>query len=387
MPGATLPEKILFVDDEPEVINSFRRQLRGKLNIHAAGSGDEGLAKLDQLGPFAVVVSDLKMPGMNGVEFLSQVNKVAPQTVRILLTGYADVNSAVAAVNESNIFRFLTKPCPEDQLVKALVAAIKQYRLLVAERDILEKTLQGSIKVLSEVLAWVNPRAFGRASRIAYYVKEIGRALDYASPWELESATMLSQIGYLTLPHDLLNKVYRNQKLDEGEQALFRQHPSMAGELIGSIPRLDEVRSIITYQDKAFDGSGPPDDELAGKDIPLGARVLKVVLDFDSIVQAGSSKAKALDALQRTPHLYDPGVLAILEAVLGEEGRLDVFELGLYDLEPGMILGQDVLSLSGDRKLLAEGQSLSETLIMTLRNFNRALGVKEPIKVRVPLKK
>lgn len=386
MPKILLPEKILFVDDEPEVLNSFRRQLRGKFMVHSALGGAEGLNKVGSEGPFAVVVSDLKMPGMDGVTFLGRVKEQSPETVRIMLTGFADMENAMAAVNKSNIFRFLVKPCPEDQLIKALAAAIKQHRLVKAERELLEKTLQGSIKVLTDVLAMVNAEAFGRTSRVTHYATAIAHKLGYPTPWELETAAMLSQIGCLTLPSDLLARVLNGKKLDREEEKLFRQHPALAGELIKSIPRMDKVSRIVAYQEKAYDGSGPPEVDIAGDEIPLGARILKVVLDFDALVYAGTSKGKGLEALRRSAHAYDPRVLNALENVLGIEAKFDVRSVGIDELNTSMIVAEDVVPKEGGRKLLAKGQPLSTTLIMSIRNYNRAIGVKEPITVITPLK-
>jgi response regulator RpfG family c-di-GMP phosphodiesterase len=381
-----LPEKILFVDDEPEVLNSFRRQLRGKFNVRAAEGGEAGLETIRTEGPFAAVVSDLKMPVMDGITFLSHARQLCPDTSRMMLTGFADVASAIAAVNEADIFRFLTKPCPDDQLIKALVAAIKQHRLVKAERELLEQTLQGSIKVLTDVLGLINPQAFGRTSRITYYVTEMARVMGLASVWEIEAAAMLCQVGCLTLPEHLMTKVLKGAKLERGENKLYLQHPAIASELIKPIPRMEEVSRILAFQERAYDGSGPPEDsEVSADDIPLGARILKVVLDFDNHVYAGSSKGKSLEILKRSAHLYDPEAVRALEEVLGVEAKYDIVGAGIYDLKEGMILAEDVIPKSGGRKLLAKGQQLSSTLIMTIRNYNRAVGVAEPIKVIIPL--
>ncbi|MCB2188714.1 MAG: response regulator [Deltaproteobacteria bacterium] len=385
MAGAILPEKILFVDDEPEVLNSFRRQLRGKFNLAFAQGGEQGLATLAAEGPFAVVVSDLRMPGMNGITFLGRVLQTAPDTVRMMLTGFADAEAAIAAVNEGNIFRFLTKPCPDDQLLKALVAAIKQHRLVRAERELLEQTLQGSIKVLTEILGLVNPAAFGRASRIAHYVRELGKVLDHPSPWELESAALLSQIGCLTLPEDLLHKVLKGEALSREEKKFYREHPALASELIRTIPRMEEVSRLVALQEKGFDGSGAPVGGPSGEDLPLGARILKVVLDFDALTFSGHSKGRTLGLLKAAAQLYDPGVLIALEMVLGREAHVDLREARVKELNPTMRLAEDVLSRDGKRRLLAKGQHLTATLIMTVRNYHSALGVAEPIKVEVPL--
>ncbi|MFH1417727.1 MAG: response regulator, partial [Planctomycetota bacterium] len=136
-----MSKKILCVDDDPNILNAYRRGLRRLFEIETAEGGAEGLEAIASQGPFAVVVSDMRMPGMDGIQFLTAVKKRAPESVRIMLTGNADQQTAMDAVNEGSIFRFLTKPCPPEHLAKALTAGIEQYRLITAEKELLGKTL------------------------------------------------------------------------------------------------------------------------------------------------------------------------------------------------------------------------------------------------------
>ena len=170
--------RVLCVDDEPNVLAGLRRCLRGHFAVTTAVGGAAGLDALRAEGRFAVVVSDLRMPGMDGVAFLSQVRALAPDTVRVLLTGQADLEAAIASVNEGHIFRFLMKPCAPTQLLAAVDAAAEQHRLLTAERELLEQTLHGSIKALTEALALANPTSFGRATRLKQLVGEPEQLLD-----------------------------------------------------------------------------------------------------------------------------------------------------------------------------------------------------------------
>jgi DNA-binding NtrC family response regulator len=148
-----MTRRILFVDDEPKVLQAFERQLSDKFEVHTAAAPDLGLRILGEEGPYAAVVSDFRMPHMNGTQFLARVKQLTPDTVRLMLTGQADLNATIDAVNEGNIFRFLTKPCSAEVLAGALESALEQYRLVTAERELLERTLHGSVKVLSEVLS------------------------------------------------------------------------------------------------------------------------------------------------------------------------------------------------------------------------------------------
>jgi DNA-binding NtrC family response regulator len=195
---------VLCVDDEARVVEGLALHLRKDYYVHTALGGEEGLTKLKELGGVAVVISDMRMPGMDGATFLKRVMRQYPDATRILLTGETGRDAAVQAVNEGQIFRFLTKPCPPEQLKIALEAAVVQHRLHHAERVLLQETLIGCIKALIDVLAITNPVAFGRASRLKRLVMEFAEALNCKGFWQLEAATMLSQIGYMSLPVELV---------------------------------------------------------------------------------------------------------------------------------------------------------------------------------------
>ena len=140
--------EILFVDDDPDVLAGYQRSLRKDFKIDTALGGATALAQISSRAPYSVVVADMRMPGMNGIEFLMELERTAPDTIRIMLTGNADQKTARDAVNQGHIFRFLTKPCPQEELAFSLRAALKQYQLVTAERDVLERTLNGSARML-----------------------------------------------------------------------------------------------------------------------------------------------------------------------------------------------------------------------------------------------
>ncbi|MFN2354083.1 MAG: response regulator, partial [Desulfopila sp.] len=200
-----MTEKILFVDDEPHVLDSMRRQLRKRFQVITAPSGTEALEKIKHEGPIAVVVSDMRMPEMDGIELLSLIKELSPDTVRLMLTGNADQETAMEAVNKGQIFRFLTKPCPVSMLAPSLALALRQHRLITAEKELLDKTLKGSIKVLSDLLSFSKPAAFSAGVRIRSLVLEIAQKIDYKNSWQLEIAALMSQIGCITLPGEIMD--------------------------------------------------------------------------------------------------------------------------------------------------------------------------------------
>src|SRR5580693_8048611 len=165
-----MPAAVLFVDDEPHLLDGIARSLRAHFDIRTASSAAMGLQIVKGSGPFSVVVSDMRMPEMNGAQFLSKVREAAPDTVRIILSGQSDMQQTIAAVNEGNLFRFLSKPCDTQSLLAAIGMAVEQHELITAEKVLLEQTLTGAVNVLIEILSIVTPSAYSRARRLERYV-------------------------------------------------------------------------------------------------------------------------------------------------------------------------------------------------------------------------
>lgn len=372
------PEKILMVDDEINILQSFRRQLHGRFKVSIAEGPEKAQEVIKNDGPFAVVVSDMKMPGMDGAELLSWVRETSPETVRVILTGYSEMDNAIKAINQGHIFRFLTKPCEPEILIRTLVDGIRQYRLEMAERQLLEQTLSGSIKVLTDLLALANPVAFGRSARAARYVRMIVTEMELKDNWQYHTAAMLSQIGCLELPVDLLKRAYAGEDLSEVEERIYKYHPHSAVELLASIPRLESVCKIIEEQADYENYLCMNQDGSQN----IGACILKAVLDMDTLELKGMPKAEALAKMQKTRGVYHPDVLLALEMALGVEAHYVLREVGVADLTGKMILNQDIMR--DDQLILTKGQQLSRTLISALKNYHLASPLDEPIKVMTP---
>lgn len=378
-----MPQKILFVDDEQGILDSIKRQLRNKFVVETALGPKEGLAAIANSGPYAVIVSDLRMPEMDGIQFLARASAAAPDSVRIMLTGNADLNNAIQAVNEGNIFRFLTKPCETETLVRLLHKGIEQNRLVTAEKELLEKTLKGSINMLTDLLSMINPEAFGRSSRIREHALEVARSLGVSESWKVETAAMLSQIGCVTLPESLLKKCHEGLPLTDEEARLYESHPKIAADLLSNIPRIEDVAEAILYQAKGYDGSGFPADARKGPEIPLAARILKAVFDVDLLESRGVPKSSALVELRQRKGVYDAEVLSALEHIMGVRAEALLRDVLIRELEEGMIFAEDVMA-SGNRMLVSRGQEISQVMIRRLKNFARNMTIHEPLKVIVP---
>jgi response regulator RpfG family c-di-GMP phosphodiesterase len=377
-------KKILLVDDEPNLLAALQRALRTKFSIEIAVGGAAGLAMLQNWQEFAVVVSDMRMPGMDGVEFLTKVKEAAPDIVRIMLTGNSDQATAIEAINEGSIFRFLNKPCSPEHLAAALTAGFRQHQLITAERDLLENTLRGSIKVLTEILALADPKAFGHGEMLRDNMHELAAAMKMTDRWELEVAALLSPIGYVTIPAELLLKERNGALLSGEEQEMFRRIPAIGGSLLAQIPRLEEVAKILTYQGKCFDGSGHPDDEVAGAAIPQGARMLKILCDLADLEGAGKTHASALEQMRARRGWYDPQILELLNSpsVAAKLTKADPAKpslaLTFAQLRNGNVLRSDVVTRDGTLIVVA-GNRITPALMARLKNFSQLSGIKEPI--------
>jgi len=382
MPDET-PEKILIVDDDANVVAGIRRQFRKAFNITPATSGDEGLKRLKTEGPFAVVVSDFRMPGMDGIAFLAKVCEASPDSVRVILTGHADLDTAIHAVNQGHVFRFLTKPCDPDLFRRTLLAATAQYRLVTAERELLQRTLGGSIKVLTDILALASPAAFGRTVRTRERASRVAALLGVPDAWHVELAAMLSHIGCVAIRPETIEKVYQAKPLSPAETEVMERYPQIGHDLVANIPRLEKVAEIVAYQQKRYDGGGVPRDGVSGDEIPLGARILKAALDYDVLESSGLGRAEAFERLHERAGRYDPRVLAAFKELLSTEVEEEVWSVGLDDLRVGMVMVEDVRADTG-LLVLARGQQMTEPLLQRLRHFAQDVGIKEPIRAYVP---
>ncbi len=376
--------RILLVDDEKNILEAYRRNLCDEFDVEVADSGTSAIEKIENDKSFQVIISDFKMPKMNGVELLEKVRSLSPDTIQIMLTGQADLEAIINLINKGKIFRFLTKPCSPDDLVNNIKDAVRQYELVSAEKELLGKTLGGSIKVLTDLLSLAKPQAFNKTQKIRSLARSIYNELDIDNKWQIEIAATLSQIGCITIPDDILKKIYKGLTLSEAENVMFLSHPSTGADMIKTIPRLDKVAEIIRYQEKNFDGNGFPVDDVAGDIIPVGSRILKIALDYDKAVTGGIESEKALLDMSKKPGFYDPSLLSIAQKMFF---RTDPTKksfvnkvLPVESLEEGMYLSEDLITASGVI-IGNRNQKLTSALIIAINNYSRNHQLKDTIKI------
>ena len=364
---------ILCVDDEPRVVDSLAVHLRRDYQVLAANGGTSALQILKDKGAPAVVVSDMRMPGMDGATLLKHVKQLYPETTRILLTGEPGRDAAISAVNEGQVFRFLTKPCPPDQLRSAIEAGVAHHRLLIAEKVLLQETVIGCIRALIDILAITNPVAFGRATRVKRLATELAASIGSAGFWQLEAAAMLSQIGYISLPIELVEKLYYGKRLTPEERVLADGAPSVAQKLLGRIPRLEPVMEILTASRQAK-------LEMPDGLVKLGAHILRLVLDYDAQIAQGHSADVALASIRAQSGRFDSKLVENLESLVGLAGSApEVKEVLVGRLTPGMVFMDDLYTQIGTL-LVPKGFEVTETFLERARNFGPGI-LQEKVRV------
>lgn len=380
--------RVLLVDDEPAILDGLRRHLRRSFDVSTAIGGEAALELMSDAEPFAAVLSDMRMPGLDGAAFLALVREQHPDTVRMLLTGQADMASTIAAINDGQVYRFLTKPCPLDAVAGALRDGVKLHRQITAERDVLERTLRGAVQALVDALSLASPKGFSRAGRVSQLVAEIAETIGVPLDWELQMSGMLAQLGSITVPNAVLDKLDRGFLLTEDERAMVDGVPAVTESLLAAIPRLGPLSAAIGQQGLRYDGKGNGPGRPVGDDIPLAARLLRMAVDIDRWRSQRLPAATILKRMREDVGAYDPTILDSWEqshvATDASSGSVPV-ALEIEDLKIGMVLMEDVLNSRGV-VLLGRGSSVTETLLQRLRNHATHGDVSGPFVVNAQVK-
>ena len=370
-----MSDRVLIVDDDVNLLQGLRRQLRKKFKLKFAEGGLAARDLIDAEEEFAVVVSDMQMPDYTGLQLLCHVRDKSEDTTRIMLTGNADQKTATDAVNDGAVFRFINKPCETEELEAAINDGIERYRLVTAEKQILEQTLNGSIELMTDVLSLLNPAAFGRANRVRKIVKSICQSLNIADAWQLEAAATFAQVGRATLPAEVLEKSYSDEELTLDEQRMLAEHPAIAAKLVGRIPRLESVSKIVALQANISENGNESDDP-----IHQAAELLDMVLTYDGLskLHSPSDAMKHLSTIRRFWGHKD--WLQELDRIVVE--KYEIRSIKLAELETGMILDESILD-SNRVLVVTEGQEVTESLLARLKNFSASgRAISEPIRVR-----
>lgn len=402
--------RVLCVDDEANILSALRRLFRpcGYV-VTVAASGEEGLAILDQ-APFDLVISDMRMPGMSGAQFLEEVSTRWPDTMRLLLTGYADIDSTIDAVNKGRIFHYVSKPWDDKALLLIVRHALERKQLerdkarleaLTAQQNeelkdvnaslelkVMERTVElrkanehikasfiTSIKVFANLIELREGAIAGHSRRVAELARKLAKraGMDAAAVQDVFLAGLLHDIGKIGLPDTLLSRAVA--EMSGPELLRYRKHPQAGEHALMALSELAQAARLVRSHHERFDGKGYPDG-LAGEQIPLGARIVAVANDYDGL-QIGTLAARKRTAREALELLeagrgrsYDPGVLDLFLEVIAESERNDLKEVGLSvaRLMPGMILSRDLVTRQG-YLLLATDFVLTAGIIRQIQEY------------------
>ena len=404
---------LLFVDDEPNILSALQRLFRPQgYRIFTATGGSEGLAILAR-EKVDLVVSDMRMPQMDGAAFLEQVAARWPTTVRILLTGYADLQSTVTAINKGGIHRYLSKPWEDTDIRLAVSSALENQQLrttverqnaelkelnanleakvkarteevrqvlgqLEVTHEELKKTYVTSVKVFASLIEMRQQQVLGHASRVAEHVLQLMPRLriDEIEAKQLHFAALLHDIGKIGFPDRLLMTPY--EQLAPGERDQFHAYPVVGQTALTPLDSLQTAAHFIRHHREHLDGSGYPDG-LKGEEIPLASRVLCAVVDYDAHLH-GLLTGKRLSPKEAQDWLiankgkrYDPRVVEVFVDLLRQPPPATDVQVESTQLKPDMVLARDMFNTKG-MLLLGKGRQLTDVIIFKIQALEKQEG-------------
>lgn len=389
-----MKEVIFLVDDEPNILSALTRELNTfqYFDVVTANDGIEAIELLRTTPNVALIISDYRMPGLDGISFLLEAQEICPDATRMILSGVADLEMATNAINLGQIFRLLLKPCATDTLIASVKAGIRQYELVTSERDLLQNTLKGSIKILTDLLAAINPDSFSQSTRISALTRKFATALGLSNAWELELAGALCRIGCVTVPPEVLESWMKGRILDENQRRMIESVGKIGHHLLRNIPRLEKIAEGILFQATPFQPVGPAYSNTAkGTDIPIIGRILKIVIDYDRFMSIDPNSKAALTRLASQGKEYDPFLLKSFREIITSDNEVEkssaekkesaLFEVSIDEVKPGMVIMGHVFDKKG-RLLIGSGTVVTDIIKLRLANYNNIYGLDQTLLVR-----
>jgi CheY-like chemotaxis protein len=367
---------VLLVDDEADILTSLSLQLRKDYKVLTAESGADALRLLAQAGPVAAVISDMRMPEMDGIELLRRVQLEYPDTVRVLHTAQKDLDSAISAINSGGVYRYLAKPVAGEELRGAVQEAVALNGRSQTERQLLDKTLKTSIQALFGCLELASPIAFARAGRIRTLVSELCSAMQLDQLWEIEVAAMASQLGAVTVPVSVLQKLDKGLTVTEDEQQMVDAMPGVAVQLLSTIPMLEDVVEIVRGLNEVTHGRTPsnPSSPL----IEAAIDVVRTAMDFETLETRGLETDSAIAVLECRDNAAMHVLAAMRTAKDCEPVKETVHGLRVVDLEVGMRVAEDIVA-ANNLVLIGRGMIVTELLLDRLHNYAKIIEIVEPV--------
>ena len=373
-----MTQRILFVDDDTALLSTVQRTLGLDYELVTAASGAEALEQLNSAGPFAVVMTDMRMPQMDGIELIERARETAPEAIYLMLTGNQDTDTALRAVNEGAVFRFLRKPCEIAEVKQALDAALRQCELVRAEKELLQQTFVGAVKVMTDVIQTLSPHVLHQSQQVDEVMKRCEKTLGFTGSWEYRVAAQLGLLGLVLLPGEQQTRFQQSLPNDPDNERLLKKTTDTSARLVERIPRLSRVAEILRAVPDV-DGTAlrsPP--ATTGDALP--ATLLRIALHWAMMIENETPTTVALGRLRRVI----PGLSRELEAALRSLAPEPVehawVEVGVDRLREGMVLFEDASTESG-AVLLRKGRQLVGAEIEKLRLHRRESGGLKPLKI------
>jgi putative two-component system response regulator len=373
--------RVLLVDDTPTNLTVLKETLAPEgYKLAFANSGEKAVEIASQLIPDLILL-DVMMPGIDGLETCRQfkADSKTKEIPIIFITSKKETEDLVAGFSAGCV-DYITKPFQWEEVIARVRTHLELVRLRKSVedqynrgREILEKTLTGSVGLLTEILSSFDPDLYEHATRLKELSREVSRKLKVKNAWELDLAAMLAPIGYVSIPKEIIAKTKEGEKLSKAEREVLGGVYESGSKILARIPHLKQVSEIVLYLGKYYDGDGIPVDSVVKKDIPYGARLLKILSEVLKLEDEGKNNIEALDSMRIPRGRFDPDILESVYQIfvsdksgvkIGEENAIPV---SIKQLKAGHVLSRSVLSLDGEN-LLIEGTKVSKMKLNFLLN-------------------
>ena len=352
---------VLFVDDDTNLLKAIKRNLIDRFKVLTAETVDEARKALEKYN-FAVICSDMKMPQMNGADFLSLTKKSHPDSIRILLTGETDVHEAIKAFNESDIYKLLIKPCSQKSLLDTLDSAMKLFHAHKLEDKILDTSLKGFINVVLEQLALISPEVFKRSIDIKKIVNSPKTSFPVKDSRAFEISCLLMYFGSIHYKIYKFDQIYSTPNMVK----VIRKSASFLTDL----PGFESVYEILNELADFYSS------EAAIEELDSDSKTLKLLIDYHSMLRDTSANKKLR-------MLYSKEIIAQLPGFFGKISSLDnIHNIKVSELEEGMTAAEDITVKSGSI-LVFKGEKVSGKIIETINLFAEKEMLNEPLKIKV----
>lgn len=368
---------ILVVDDDPFICKLLARMLAslGYCQVTTHCTGLQALKWIDVRGNAPdLILTDINMPEMNGYQFCVQFKeREVAHDIPVIFISTIDSTAEIVKAFECGGNDYITKPFRIEEVKARVETQLKLRMMMLAERELLEKTLTGTVSMLVNLMNLSLPPGMNRVVKVTKIIAYMTGSLGITDTWQYEMAASLFQIGCITLPTVVLSKVAAGLHLSAAEEKLYQQHPAIGRRLLANIPRLEAVAEMIGRQRESANNVSARDP------VQLGARLLHIAFDMANLIDSGMPVDKVIETLRSSPQVYDPGLLATLGQQVST-GSNGVMQVPLKRLRPGMVVDEDVYTLNGVL-LISQGEQLTGVTIERLNNFARLYGVKDSVRV------